>query len=359
MSDKQAAIMTAEQIAAHVGGQLIGDPSVRVSSIKPLESAGPGDISFFAPKNPKTASALRELALKTTASALFVSAPLEGSTVTQIVVPHPYVAAAKLAGAYRPDDSPPAGVHPTAVVGKNVTLGAGVSIGAYAVIADDVAIGEGTVIHPHVVIYTRVTIGKGCILHANAVVREDTVIGDDCQFQPGIVVGGEGFGYLPNFRTGHTRIPHVGRVVIENGVDLGANATIDRATFGETKVMEGAKLDNLVTIGHNTVVGKYSFLCGQVGISGSVTIGNRVTLGGQTGVADHVVIGDEARSGGQTGITSDIPPKTDVIGYPARPAGRFRREHIAVSRLPEILRDLKKHGIGVAPATESDSEKEE
>lgn len=334
--------LDARELASRLGGTLYGDGAARVSGIRPLETAGPGDLTFFDPAISKRPRELLQAARQTRASVLLVHERLEDLGATQIVVPHPYAAAATLASIFQPRDRPPAAVHATAILGTGIILGEDVSVGAYCVIGDDVTIGEGTIIHPHVTIYNRVRIGAKCLIHSHAVIREDSEIGDDCHLQPGIVVGGEGFGYLPNMKDGHFRIPHIGRAVLESGVDLGANATIDRATFGETRVREGAKIDNLVTVGHNSIVGRRSFLCGQVGVSGSVTIGDRVRLGGQTGVGDHVRIGDDVRSAGQSGITKDVPDRTDVSGFPARPVAQLRREHAALRRLPALMRKLRR-----------------
>ena len=321
------------RVAEMIKGTVVGNADGEISGVQPLELAGPTDLSFFAPRSARNEGYVKQLLLQTRAAAVLVKNPVPELERTQIVVSNPYGAAIVLLKLFHRDSARPTGIHPTAVVAPTAKLEAGVAIGAYAVIGERVEIGANSVIHPHAVIYDDVTIGADCVIHANVVVREFSLIGNDCWLQPGAVVGGDGFGYLPNPQTGHERIPHTGRAVLENRVDLGANATVDRATFGETRIGAGTKIDNLVMIGHNVTIGKNGFLCSQVGISGSVTVGNNVILAGQVGVADHVKIGDNVRAAARTGITGNIEGGQDIGGFPAQTLREWRRETATIRRL--------------------------
>lgn len=312
-----------------------------VLNVRPLEEAGPSDLTFFAPTSKRVQGALLAAAERSAAAAILVPRMNPAIRATQLVVKSPFHALLHIARRLHPAPETAAGVDPTARVAESAELGEGVSIGAYAVVGRGVVVGAGTTIHPHVVIYDGAEIGPRSIVHAGAVIREYVRIGEDCVIQPGAVIGGDGFGYLPHPGKGHVRIPHVGTVVLEDGVDVGANSTVDRATFGETRVGEMAKLDNLVMVGHNCKVGARSLLCAMVGISGSSTIGKDVVLGGNAGVADHVTIRDGVRVGAKGGVTNSITEPGDYMGYPFRPAARWRREFAALARLPSVLRELR------------------
>jgi len=231
-------------------------------------------------------------------------------------------------------------IHPTAFVGENVSIGSSVTIGAYSVIGDNVSIGEGTTIFPHVVIYNDVTIGERCTLHTRVTIREDSIIGNDCYLQNGATIGSDGFGYVPDQKLGIAEVPQLGIVRLGDRVDIGANACVDRATFGETRIATGTKLDNLVQVGHNVTIGSHSMLCAQVGVGGSSTVGNQVVLGGQSGVADHVEISDKVRVGSQSGVTRKLRHAGDYLGFPAEPAGDWRRKRAFVSSLAKHSKNL-------------------
>lgn len=333
---------TVKQIAEKVGAQIFGDTSVKVSGIKPLETAGEEDLSFFAPTSKKRTAELLAKARQSKAGALFVAEHDESLNCPQLVCPNPLGAVVQLGALFRIQTKPGVGIHPTAVIDPSATVGSECRIGPYAVIGKNVRIGNRCVIYSHVVVYDEAVLGDECVIHAHAVIREGVVLGDDCLVQNGVVLGGDGFGYYPDREGNHQRIPHIGNVRLANHVDVGANTTIDRATLGETKIDEGAKIDNLVMIGHNVIVGKQSLLCAQVGISGSTEIGNHVVLGGQTGVADHVRIADGVRTAAKSGIAGDITEKMDVGGIPERTVGSWHREQIALQKLPTLMRRINK-----------------
>jgi UDP-3-O-[3-hydroxymyristoyl] glucosamine N-acyltransferase len=235
----------------------------------------------------------------------------------------------------------PPGVHATAIVSPSAKIGARSHLGAYVVVGDDVVIGEDAVLLPHVVIYPGARIGNRFFAHAHAVVREGCMLGDDVTLQNGAVIGSDGFGFAKNPDGSWTKILQTGPAVLENSVEVQANATIDRASVGETRIKEGAKIDNLVQVGHGSTVGENSLLCAQVGLAGSTTVGNNVILAGQVGVAGHLTIGDGAVATAQTGIPSDVAPGTVVSGYPAMDNKAWLRTVAAVNRLPELIRKLR------------------
>ncbi len=329
------------EIASKVGGTVHGDGARTISSIRPLEIAEADDLSFFAPTSKRKTVEIFEIAKTTRAAAILVSKHEPAFPCTQIVVGHPLAALVVLAPLFRKGQLA-AGIHPTAVIDPTAAVDPAASVGAYAVIGARSKIGARSAIHPHVVVYTDVEIGADCVIHAGAVIREGCSLGNDCLIQSGAVIGGDGFGYIPDRAVGHRRIPHIGEVILEDGVDLGANTTVDRATFGETRIRKNAKVDNLVMIAHNVKVGERTLLCGQVGISGSTEIGDDVILAGQVGVADHIKIGSKVRAAAKTGIGSDIEDGIDVAGYPHTEASRWRRTQVALRYLPELL---KKRGL--------------
>ncbi|MEZ4653969.1 MAG: UDP-3-O-(3-hydroxymyristoyl)glucosamine N-acyltransferase [Candidatus Eisenbacteria bacterium] len=240
----------------------------------------------------------------------------------------------------RPPDQPPTGIDPSAIVSPNAQLGEGLAIGPHVVIEDGVHIGDGTVLMAGCYVGPRSRIGRGCRLYPRVVIREDIQVGDQVILHPGVVLGSDGFGYA--FDAGqHRKIPQMGRVVIEDDVEIGANSTIDRATTGETRIGRGTKIDNLVHVAHNVEIGPLSILCAQAGISGSTRLGRGVTLAGQAGLVGHIEIGDGARVGAQGGVTKSVKAGETVSGYPATNHGRASRMYAALRHLPDALRSLR------------------
>lgn len=330
------------QLAQAVGGTIHGDAELKILRIRPLEEAGPGDLSFFAPSNKKQTQELSEKVKQTQASALLVTQHNPDLKVTQVVVHHPMAAVIGLAVHFFDRTPKPAsGVHPTAVIAETASIGQNVRIGAFVVVGEHATIGDNTVLHPHVVVYDEAVIGKDCVIHSGAVVRERTVLGDDCLIQNGAVLGSDGFGYIPDAKLGHRRIPHLGNLVLENGVDVGTNSAIDRATLGESRLGFATKVDNLVQIGHNAKIGSRVLLCGQVGIAGSCEIGDDVIFAGAVGLSDHAKIGKKVRASAKTGISGDIPENTDVSGYPHTTSSQWKRESVAVRKLPALLGEIR------------------
>jgi UDP-3-O-[3-hydroxymyristoyl] glucosamine N-acyltransferase len=322
-------------LAERLGCELRGDGAIEISALRTLEEAGPGDLTFLA--NARYAP----LVATTKASAIILAADADEVPLASLRSANPYLAFAEALALFHVPRATTPGIHPTAVVAPSARIGEGASIGAYAVIGDDVEIGAGATIHPHVTIYAGVRVGREFVAHAGVVVREDVRIGDRVVLHPGVVLGADGFGFAPTPR-GAVKIPQTGTVVVEDDVEIGANTTIDRATLGATVIRRGAKLDNLVMVGHNCEVGAHSFLAAQVGLAGSTKIGRGVQMGGQAGAAGHLTIGDGAQIVAQSGVPSSVAPGQVVGGYPAVEVTRWRRVSAALLRLPELLQRVRR-----------------
>jgi UDP-3-O-[3-hydroxymyristoyl] glucosamine N-acyltransferase len=322
------------ELARLVGGELDGDPALGIRGVAPLEQAEPGDLSFV------TAPRYRAAAERSRASAFLVPPGIELPGRPLIRVPQPLLALAGLLRLFHPEAALAPGVHPTAVVAGSARVAADATVLAYVVVGPDSVVGPRAVLHPHVVLGPRCRVGEGSVLHAHVVLREDVEIGRGVVIHAGTVLGADGFGYVFD-GSGHRKIPQVGRVVIEDDVEIGANVTIDRATFGATVVGRGTKIDNLVQIGHNTVIGADTIVVAQTGISGSCRIGSRVVLAGQVGLADHATVGDGAQVGAQSGVHGAVPPGARVLGSPAIAGPAARRTIAALPRLPGLVRTVR------------------
>jgi UDP-3-O-[3-hydroxymyristoyl] glucosamine N-acyltransferase len=336
---------TVAEIALLVGGEVVGDGGRVVDNVAEVASAGPGDVASL--HNMKYLAA----AAASSAGCLLVPPPAKDAPCaakSKIVVGDPQAAFALLLGlidgASRARIAP--GVSPRASVHPEAKLGAGVSVGDFSVVERGAEIGDGTTIMPQCYIGEDVRIGKHCLLHPRAVVREDCELGDRVTLHPGAVIGADGFGFTTDKKTGrHTKIPQIGNVVIGDGVEIGANTTVDRATLGSTVIESGAQIDNLVMIAHNVRIGRDSVVVAQTGVAGSTTVGRNVILAGQAGVAGHLTIGDGAVVSAQTGVMSDVPPKAILFGSPGRPHRESFKLQALYGRLPELherLKDIEK-----------------
>lgn len=327
-----------EELAALVGGRVIGDSaSARITGVASVSDALEGDITFFG--NTKYLPALR--ASRATC-ALVPEGFAETIPAIQIQVANPSLAFSQVVERFAPAPVVFApGIHPTAVVSPEAKLGEGVSIQAHAVIEPGAQIGDRTVIGANVYVGHETRIGVDCLIHPNASIRERCVLGDRVIVHCGAVIGSDGFGF-EMVEGRYVKIPQIGIVQIDNDVEIGANATLDRARFGRTWVGEGTKIDNLVQIAHNVVIGKQSILCSQVGVSGSSKLGNYVTLAGQAGIVGHIEIGDQAVVAAQSGVSKNIPPKQIWLGSPAIPIQDQKVNLAHISRLPKLIERVKK-----------------
>lgn len=241
---------------------------------------------------------------------------------------------------------PPAGAHPSAAIDSTATIGDNVSIGPGVAIGPGVTVGDGTILHANVVLGANVRIGASCDLRAGAVIEDRCTLGDGVLIHPNAVIGADGFGYRPApDGAGLIKIPHAGAVEVHDGAEIGAGAMIDRGKFGNTVIGAGARIDNLVQIGHNCRIGRCCLICGSCGIAGSVTIGDGAVLGGGVGVRDNIKIGAGAQIGARSGVMDDIPDGQIWVGYPARPAKETMRIVAATGRLPKLMKQLRSKGI--------------
>lgn len=327
--------MKLADLAQHLGATLTGDPSQNITGVATIETASPGELTFVA--NPKYAS----LAHTTQASAVLVEPGFPQIPSATLRIDNPYLAFARAIELFyqAPVYSP--GIHPTAVIAPTASIGANAHIGAYVVVGDNVVIGDNAVLLPHVVLYPNVRAGNNLFAHAHTVVREFCQLGDNVVLQNGAIVGADGFGFAKQSDGSWYKILQSGPAILEDSVEVQANACIDRASLGETRIHAGAKIDNLVQVGHGSTVGQNTLLCAQVGLAGSTTIGKGVILAGQVGVAGHCTVGDGAIATAQSGIPGDVAPGRVVSGYPAVDNRQWLRTVAAVNRLPELLRSLK------------------
>jgi UDP-3-O-[3-hydroxymyristoyl] glucosamine N-acyltransferase len=327
--------MQLAELAKLLGCELRGDGSLEITRAAPIESAGPGDVTFVA--NRRYMRFLDGL----TASAVILPADASTVAIASLRAADPYLAFAKAVELfYRPLQSP-AGIHPTAVIAPTASIGARAAIGAYSVVGDAVRIGADARIAAHVVIYPEVVIGDRFVAHAQVTVRERVRIGSDVVLHSGAVIGSDGFGYVPA-EGGIRRLLQAGDVVIEDEVEVGANTTVDRAMVGSTVLRRGVKLDNLVMVAHGCSIGEHSMLAAQAGLSGSTRLGNWVRVGGQVGSAGHLSVGDGAQIAAQSGLTNSVSAGAIVGGSPAVDVALWRRMMAAATRLPELLRRVRR-----------------
>jgi UDP-3-O-[3-hydroxymyristoyl] glucosamine N-acyltransferase len=336
--------MIASEIAQAVRGSLEGDGSVRIEGAAGLDEANERQITFF--HNPKYGDQLE----KTRAGVVILPANINGFKTpagkTLIRVSNPPLAFAQVLALFERQQQrhPKPGISTQASVHSTATIGADAAIGPFTTIEEGVQIGAGAIIYSGCYIGARAKVGEGCLIYPNVVLREDTALGARVIIQPGAVLGSDGYGFATQ-NGKHTKIPQIGRVVIEDDVEVGANVTIDRATTGETRVGAGTKIDNLVHIAHNVQIGKNCLIVALVGISGSTKIGNQVTLAGQVGVVGHVTIGDNAVIAAQSGIMNNVEPGAVMFGTPARPHRETMKLQAIYGKLPEIydaFKELKK-----------------
>jgi UDP-3-O-[3-hydroxymyristoyl] glucosamine N-acyltransferase len=331
---------SAAQIAMMIGGKAEGDAAVTVDSFGKIEEAREGQLAFLA--NPK----YEEFLYSTGASIIIVNDALELKqpvNATLIRVPDAYSAFAALLDKYQQLQTQQlSGVEEPAYIHAAARMGDNVYIGAFAYLGEKVLVGDGSKIFPGVYLGSNVIVGKNTILHPGVKIYHDCIIGSNVIIHAGTIIGADGFGFAPMADGSYKKVPQIGNVVIEDDVEIGANTAIDRATMGSTLIKSGAKLDNLLQIGHNAEVGNYSIIAAQAGISGSAKIGNRVMIGGQAGIVGHIQIADGSKINAQSGVSKTIKvPNTTVTGSPAFDYTAALRSQVAARSLPELEKRVK------------------
>jgi UDP-3-O-[3-hydroxymyristoyl] glucosamine N-acyltransferase len=325
---------TLKEIADFIGGELIGDGNIKIAGVAGIQEAQEGDLTFLA--NPKYQPYLKN----TRASAVITAKDIKEADKPIILTDNPSLAFVKAVSFIAPCEvSRPKGIHASAIIGQGVKLGQGLAIGPYVVIEDGVSIGDKSVIYAGCYIGEKSKIGGNALIYPHVTIREGVFVGNNVIIHSGTVIGSDGFGFV-TVEGKHHKIPQVGKVVIEDDVEIGANVAIDRARFDKTIIGQGTKIDNLVHLAHNVAIGKNCLVLAQVGISGSTTVGDSVILAGQAGVVGHVTIGDNCIVMAQSGVSKSIPAGTMVWGYPAKPQKTAKRLNASVANLPRLYESV-------------------
>jgi UDP-3-O-[3-hydroxymyristoyl] glucosamine N-acyltransferase len=327
--------MKLKEIADALGCRLEGDGELEISGVCGLEQAGSGHLTFLA--NPKYGPKVKS----TKASAILVTEPIAGLPISTLVSENPYLDFARALGLFYQPPRPVAGIHPMASIARTAVIGENCSIGPFAVVGENVQIGRNAVLHPHVVIYEGARIGDDFLAHSHAAVREFCRIGSRVTLQNGVVVGGDGFGFAKRADGTHFKIVQSGITVIEDDVEVQSLTSLDRATMGETRIKRGARIDSLVQVGHNCVVGEDNIICAQTGLAGSTVLERNVLLAGQVGSSGHLTVHEGATVYAQSGIGGDVEPGGRISGSPAFSASEWLRAATAFQKLPEMLRTLR------------------
>lgn len=322
-----------KELAEVAGGTVIGDGEIEISGAASIEAARSGEITFIAHDRylPKLG--------ETEASAVIVPEGVKAAGKPLICADNPQLAFVKVLTLFFGRPHQPKGIDPGARISSSARLGRDLSIYPHVFIGDRCRIEDRVTLYPGVYVGEDSVIGEDSVLHPNVTVYSGSVIGKRVLLHSGVVIGADGFGFVKD-GTRNVKIPQVGRVVIEDDVEVGANSTVDRAAMGETVIRRGVKIDNLVQVGHNVKIGEDSILVAQVGIAGSTKIGKNVILAGQVGVNDHIEIGDSVRVGGQSGVYHNLPAGQTFLGTPASPRGEWLRSAAIIQKLPEMKKRL-------------------
>ena len=327
---------TASELAVLLNGRVVGNPEVRVRRLAKIESAGPGSVSFLS--NPE----YERFIYSTEASIVIVAETFESSQdlpqdLTLLRVEDPYRAFARLLEAYDAILKRQEGIHPTAVVDEEATLGEGCFVGPGVVVERGAVVGDRVELHAHVHVGRDVRIDQDTVLHSGVRVLDRCVIGRRCTLQAGTIVGSDGFGFAPKEDGTYAKVPQTGNVVIEDNCDVGAMTTIDRATLGSTVLKNGCKLDNLIQVAHNVVIGEATVIAAQTGIAGSTTIGSRCMIGGQVGIGGHLTVANGSRIAAKSGVSASLIQEGQTYqGNPAVPVKHFQKFQIALRRLARM-----------------------
>lgn len=321
-------------LAKTVQATILGSENILISGLSHLEGASVHDLSFVLKPQ------FYEAARQSHAAAFLTKDPIPNDSRPQILTPNPLMAMATLAQRFFLPPLPARGIHPTAVTGQDVRIGPDVSIGPLVTINDRAQIGARVTLYAGVHIEEDAIIGDDCILYPQVSLLANCILGNRVILHGGTVIGSDGFGYVQD-QGKHHKIPQTGNVIIEDDVELGANVTVDRSTFGSTRIKKGTKIDNQVQIAHNVVIGEHCIIVAQVGIAGSTSLGDHVMIGGQAGLVDHLTIGNQVKIASGSGVTNDIKSGQVVGGRPAVDHGLWRKSQVLQYQLPEMRKELR------------------
>lgn len=331
----------AAQIAALIGGKVEGNPDAIVSKLSKIEEGVAGSLSFLS--NPQYVPYI----YTTDASIVIVNDDFSATealkpSLTLIRVPDARQAFAKLLDAYNQQKFSMTGVEQPSYVSAKAKLGNNVYVGANSYVGDNVTVGDNTKIFPNSFIGSNVTIGANTIVYAGVKIYHECVVGNDCIIQSGAIIGGDGFGFQPNQENNYQKVPHIGNVILEDHVEIGANTTIDRATLGSTIIRRGVKLDNLIQIAHNVEIGENTVIAAQSGVAGSTKIGRDCMIGGQVGIIGHLLIGNRVKIAAQSGIGNNVKDDDIIQGSPAFGIGDYKRSYVLFRALPDLKDKISK-----------------
>ena len=331
--------MTTGALASLINGVVEGDSGIKLNGFAKIEEAAPGHLTFIA--NPKYAHFIES----TTASAVLVSMDFDHpnpNSITLIRVQDPYSTLAELLRMIQESLPKKRGIENPCYIAEDVDIPDDVYIGAFAYIGKGSIIGKGSQIYPQSYVGDNVVIGENCILYSGVKIYQGCKIGNRCILHSGVVIGADGFGFAPNSNGEYEKLPQTGIVILEDNVEIGANTTVDRATFGCTKIGRGTKLDNLIMVAHNVEIGENNVFAAQTGVAGSTKVGNGNRVGGQVGFAGHINVGDNNEIGAQSGIPGNIGNGQRLMGYPAVDARKFARNVVYINRLKELFDELNR-----------------
>ncbi len=329
---------SAQQIADMLQGSIEGNPEARVNNLSKIDEGKPGTLSFLA--NPQYTKYIYE----TDASVVIVGKDFRAEaeiSATLIRVEDAYGAFAQLLEAYNSMQNQEEGIHEKAIIHESAKIDKSCYIGPGAVIGKNTSIGAGTKIYANVTIGDQVKIGENCLIFSGAQVYRECIIGHQVSIHSGVIIGADGFGFAPK-GSSYAKVPQIGNVILEDGVEIGSNTTIDRATLGSTIIRKGVKLDNLIQIGHNVEIGENTVIAAQAGVAGSTKIGANCMIGGQVGISGHLKIGDRVKIAAQSGVMNNIEDGDTFMGYPAFKASDYQKSYVYFRKLPQLIRDLQK-----------------
>ena len=327
---------TAKQIAAYVGGEIVGDENATVCTFAKIEEGTPGALSFLS--NPKYTAYIYE----TQSSIVLVNSdfvPDKPVSATLIKTANAYESLAKLMTLYESVKPKKKGISPMASVAASATIGEDVYIGPFVYVGEKVTVGNNTIIEANVSIGDGATVGSDCIIYSNVTIYHGCKVGNRCILHAGSVVGSDGFGFAPG-ANGYDKIPQIGIAILEDDVEIGANTCIDRATMGATLIKRGVKLDNMVQVAHNVVIDEHTVMAAQCGVAGSTKVGSWCMVGGHAGISGHIKIGNRVKVGGHSGVTNHVQDGKSMMGYPAFEHTQFARASVIFKKLPEMYREM-------------------